>query len=89
MAAPAVTAPAVTAKRALLQLLSAAGSVEVSAALLVEAGDLLGFSENNIRVTIARLLAAGTVELTGRGMYRLGERAQALGARVRRWSDLE
>ncbi len=80
---------AVTAKRALLQLLSAAGAVEVSAAILVEMGELLGFTENNVRVTLARLLAAGTVELTGRGMYRLGADAQALGAQVRRWDELE
>jgi phenylacetic acid degradation operon negative regulatory protein len=78
-----------TAKQAILQLLSAAGPVEVSAALLVEAGELLGFSENNVRVTLARLLAGGTVEVSGRGMYRLGERARALALPVRRWRDLE
>jgi phenylacetic acid degradation operon negative regulatory protein len=84
-----VSARRLTAKQAILQLLSAAGAVEVSAALLVEAGELLGFSENNVRVTLARLLAGGTVEVSGRGMYRLGERALALAAPVRRWRDLE
>jgi phenylacetic acid degradation operon negative regulatory protein len=84
-----VASSPVTAKRVVLQLLSASGALEVSAALLVEMGELLGFTGNNVRVTLARLLAAGTVELTGRGMYRLGEQAQALGSQVRRWDELE
>ena len=77
------------AKRVVLDLLSAAPAHEMSAAALVTAGDLLGISENNVRVTLARLLAAGTLELTGRGSYRLGKRAQAITRQVTSWRDLE
>jgi phenylacetic acid degradation operon negative regulatory protein len=78
-----------TAKRALLQLLSAARPLEVPAAVLVAAGEVLGFSENNVRVTLARLVAAGTVEIGARGVYRLGQSASVLGEQVRGWRDLE
>src|SRR5579859_1289769 len=77
------------AKRVVLDLLSAAPAHEMSAAALVTAGDLLGISENNVRVTLARLLAAGTLELTGRGSYRLGKRAHAITRQVTSWRDLE
>ena len=72
-----------------LDLLSAATSHEMSSAALVIAGDLLGISENNIRVTLARLVAAGTLELGGRGSYRLGKAAHAMTRQVTSWRDLE
>src|SRR5438874_1777655 len=78
-----------SAKRVVLDLLSAATAHEMSAAALVTAGDLLGISDNNIRVTLARLLAAGTLELGGRGSYRLGKAAQAITREVTSWRDLE
>jgi phenylacetic acid degradation operon negative regulatory protein len=84
-----VFAVAVTAKRMLLQLLSAAAPAEASASVLVQAAALFHLSETNVRVTLARLVAAGTLELTGRGMYRLGEEAQALTRQVTSWRELE
>src|SRR5512146_2805530 len=60
-----------TAKRIVLELLSAAPDHESSSAALVACGELLGISENNVRVTLARLVAAGTLDTTGRGTYRL------------------
>jgi phenylacetic acid degradation operon negative regulatory protein len=80
---------AVTAKRILLQLLSAAAPAEAPASVLVQAAALFDVSETNVRVTLARLVAAGTLELTGRGMYRLGEEAQALTRQVTSWRELE
>ena len=50
-----------SAKRVVLDLLSAANAHEMSAAALVTAGELLGISDNNVRVTLARLVAAGTL----------------------------
>ena len=61
-----------TAKRVVLELLSAAPRPhEAPAAALVAAGALLGVGESSIRVTLARLVADGTVDLGGRGVYRL------------------
>lgn len=80
---------AVTAKRMLLGLLSAAAPAEVPSAVLVQAAALFHLSETNVRVTLARLVGAGTLELTGRGLYRLGEEAQALTRQVTSWRELE
>lgn len=80
---------AVTAKRMLLELFTAAGPGEAPASVLVQAAALLHLSETNVRVTLARLVAAGTLELTGRGMYRLGADAQALTKQVTSWRELE
>lgn len=79
----------VTAKRMLLELFSAAGPGEAPASVLVQVAALFHLSETNVRVTLARLVAAGTLELTGRGMYRLGEDAQALTKQVTSWRELE
>jgi phenylacetic acid degradation operon negative regulatory protein len=55
---------------------------------LVEAGGLFGLSGNNMRVSITRLLAGGQIARDERGRYRLGEKAQPIGRRVRSWRDL-
>ena len=80
---------AVTAKRMLLELFTAAVPGEAPASVLVQAAALFHLSETNVRVTLARLVAAGTLELTGRGMYRLGADAQALTKQVTSWRELE
>jgi phenylacetic acid degradation operon negative regulatory protein len=78
-----------TAKRIVLELLTAADSHQGSVATLVAAGDVLGIDEGNIRVALARLVAAGTLELAGRGEYRLGATTRALTEQVTGWRDLE
>lgn len=55
---------------------------------LVEAGALFGLSGNNVRVSIARLLAGGQIARDERGHYRLGDKARAVGRRVRSWRGL-
>lgn len=52
---------------------------------LVEAGALFRLTENNVRVTIARLLASGHVARDERGAYRLGGASRSIGAHVRTW----
>lgn len=52
---------------------------------LVEAGALFGLTDNNVRVTIARLLASGHVARDERGAYRLGGSTRSIGAHVRSW----
>jgi phenylacetic acid degradation operon negative regulatory protein len=42
-----------------------------------------------VRVAITRLTAAGLIEPSGRGAYRLGERAEALAREVSSWRDAE
>jgi phenylacetic acid degradation operon negative regulatory protein len=76
-----------SAKRIVLELLSASPDHEGSSAALVACGDLLGISENNVRVTLARLLAAGTLETSSRGTYRLA--ASAITRHVTAWRELE
>ena len=54
---------------------------------LVEAGELFGIAGNNIRVCVARLLAAGHIVRDERGRYRLGD--GAITRRVRSWRDID
>jgi phenylacetic acid degradation operon negative regulatory protein len=74
-----------TAKSLILDLLTTlrGGSMPVRA--LVAAGALFGIGENNIRVSLARLLSAEVVVRDDRGSYRLGERAEPVRGRVASW----
>ncbi len=56
---------------------------------LVEAGELFGLSSNNVRVSAARLLAAGQIARDERGCYRLGPKSQSIGQRIRSWRALD
>src|SRR5260221_3805434 len=76
-----------TAKRIVLELVSASPEHEGSSAALVACGDLLGISENNVRVTLVRLVAGGTLETSSRGTYRLA--ASAITRHVTAWRELE
>jgi phenylacetic acid degradation operon negative regulatory protein len=78
-----------TAKSLILDLLSTlrdGSAMPVGA--LVEAGSLFGLSGNNMRVSIARLLAGGQIARDERGHYRLGGKAQPIGRRVRSWRQM-
>ena len=55
---------------------------------LVAAGALFEIPENNVRVALARLLAAGLVVRDERGCYRIGARS-AVGAQVASWRTVE
>jgi phenylacetic acid degradation operon negative regulatory protein len=76
----------VSAKRVVLELLTATDGHELSAAQLIAGAGVVGVSANNVRVTLTRLVAAGTLALTGRGQYKLGG---AITERVASWRDLE
>lgn len=77
-----------TARSLILDLLSTLrrGSMPVRA--LIEAGELLGIAENNIRVSLARLHASGRIERDERGRYRLGPAVAAISGQLRSWRDL-
>lgn len=81
--------PKRTAKQIILELLTAADSHQGSVANLVAAADVLGIDDGNVRVALARLVAAGTLELAGRGEYRLGAATRALTEQVTSWRELE
>lgn len=59
------------------------GSMPVSA--LVASARCFGIAENSVRVALARLRAAGTVDRDERGRYRLGERTEAIRREVASW----
>lgn len=78
-----------TAKSLVLDLLSATGGEAASVKRMVQACALFDISENSVRVTIARLSAAGLLEGAGRGEYRLAEPAADLAREVSRWRTAE
>jgi phenylacetic acid degradation operon negative regulatory protein len=78
-----------TAKSLILDLLSTIGDRSMPVRALVAAADLFDIEENSLRVALARLLAADTVERDERGEYRLGRRAAAVQQQVRSWRRIE
>ena len=78
-----------TAKRIVLELLSATDGHEAASSSLVAGGKLLGVAETSVRVTLTRLVADGTLELTGRGSYKLGRATAALTRQITSWRELE
>ena len=78
-----------TAKRIILELLSASDGFEGTAASLVAAGKLLGVADGSVRVALTRLVADGTLAVTERGVYRLGGGAIAVNREVTSWRQLE
>lgn len=79
----------ITAKRLVLELLTVAETHSGSVANLVAAGDVLGVDPGSIRVALARLTAAGTLELAARGEYRLAATTRALTRQVTSWREVE
>jgi len=69
----------------LLDLLRGMPAHGRSVKTLVDWGDLFGFSENIVRVTLSRLLARGLIESPSRGRYRLAHNADAVNDFVERW----
>ncbi|HEY5926741.1 MAG TPA: PaaX family transcriptional regulator C-terminal domain-containing protein [Kofleriaceae bacterium] len=78
-----------TAKRIILELMSVNPGVDAPAAMLVAAAELLGIEANNVRVTLTRLVADGTLETSGRGLYQLGKTTRALTKQITSWRELE
>jgi phenylacetic acid degradation operon negative regulatory protein len=76
-------------KSVILDLLSAAPDGQVEVRGLVRAAQLFGITENNMRVALTRLRAAGMVESTSRGCYRVGPAAEAVNRQVRAWKQAE
>ncbi len=76
-------------KSFILDLLSTLKRGTMPVGALVEAGALFGIGANNLRVALARLLAAGQVSRDERGRYRLGDGTRPVAKRLTTWRDLE
>lgn len=72
-------------RRLILKLLLAADDGRLSTREAVAAGELLGFSENSMRVALARLTAQQRLAASERGRYGLGPAATGLAEEVRGW----
>ena len=69
----------------ILKFLLGAGGEAMSAREAVAACGLFGIRENSVRVALVRLAAAGMIEASGRGAYRLGVNATGLAEDVSTW----
>jgi phenylacetic acid degradation operon negative regulatory protein len=78
-----------TAKSLILELLAAASGAPLSSRAAVVAGSIFDISENNVRVALVRLSAAGLIEAAGRGAYRLAAGAEDLAREVASWRTAE
>ena len=78
-----------TPRLLLLRLLMVAEANTLSASEAVLAGSIFGMTENSIRVTLARLIQADLAESIGLATYKLGPKAQKLGADVALWQTAD
>jgi phenylacetic acid degradation operon negative regulatory protein len=78
-----------TPKNLILSLLSTAAGSAMPAGALVAAGRLFAISENNIRVTLARLRAGRMINQDDRGFYCLAHKAVPVGKQVTSWRTIE
>lgn len=76
-------------KSLILQLFLAAGDAPLPIRIAVGAARLFGVSENNVRVSFARLSASGMIEAAGRGEYRLAEGASDFARDIASWRHAE
>ena len=79
----------VNPKNLVLDLMLATGDKPMTARDAILAGSLFHMSENSLRVTLARLSAAGLIEAAERGAYRLGPAATDLAGEVATWRTME
>lgn len=82
-------AVSISAKSFVLDLLLTLRDGSMPVRGLVDAGRLVGIAENNTRVSLARLLAAGRIERDERGQYRLGTQSRAVRRQVESWRVIE
>ncbi|HQY29394.1 MAG TPA: PaaX family transcriptional regulator C-terminal domain-containing protein [Burkholderiaceae bacterium] len=77
------------ARHLIMNLLLGAAGQRLAAREAVASCALFGIRENNVRVALVRLSAAGRVKAIGRGEYRLGPSAERLAADVATWRGAE
>jgi phenylacetic acid degradation operon negative regulatory protein len=78
-----------TARQLLLKLISSRDGVKMNAAGAIRVGALFGISENNIRVTLARLCNEGLLKPQERGFYSLGAAGKKFAVEIATWRTIE
>lgn len=78
-----------TAKRLILGLLFASSGQALTVRQFIDACALFDITENNVRVTVARLSTDGLIQASGRGAYVLGPEALRTARQAATWQQAE
>lgn len=78
-----------TAKRMVLEFLTAMPEHTATVQQLITACQVLDISENSLRVAIARLKAEGKLEVEDRGLYSLGRNSKAVRDEITSWRNVD
>ncbi len=76
-------------RRLILVLLDTDPQLMTQSKMLVRAGEAFGFSTNQMRVALSRLVAEGLLDKPARGLYRLNNQGALLHREIQRWRNLE
>ena len=76
-------------RRLILVLLDTDPQLMTQSKMLVRAGEAFGFSTNQMRVALSRLVAEGLLDKPARGLYRLNNQGASLHREIQRWRNLE
>jgi len=82
-----INIPALGAGEAVLDMLASREDTRLSVPSLCRGGELLGVSEQNIRVGLTRLLKQGKITKLARGLYGLSKSGNRLLVDITRWYD--
>ncbi|MGB6091470.1 MAG: hypothetical protein WBG26_18395, partial [Candidatus Binataceae bacterium] len=74
-----------TARALVLDFLSNRAPREISARAVLAAGAAFGFSAQNLRMALMRLVDQGAAVNSSRGRYRLGAPGETMRLEVRKW----
>ena len=74
-----------TARAVVLDFLSNRAPREISARAVLAAGAVFGFSAQNLRMALTRLVDQGVAVNSNRGRYRLGAPGETMRVEVRKW----
>lgn len=75
----------ISAKRLILELLSASPAQTLDVSQLATGAGVFGITDNSVRVTLSRLVAAGLLTMHGRGSYTLAGEARDVQRFVAVW----
>lgn len=78
-----------SAKKIIMNLLTAHRGEEMSVKNLIDAASILGIAESNVRVTLARLKQDDLVATPRRGYYKFGRAAEPVRYMVASWKDAD
>ncbi len=79
----------ITPKSLILSILLVMNNFSAPIKILVEIGEIFGFTSNTMRVTTARLIREGKIESDERGLYRLGDKSTPISEFIMSWKTGE